>query len=336
MAIIENTNLETFFVLFACTFVFFLFIHKYLLIVLKRLSEKSKNKIDDAFILVLSAFSIYFYVFIAFTIALIQTTQISSNIKHILFSFVVLWIAHRFSSISNKFIELLFCRDNNNSAKQLLGFFSTFTKMILWILALIIILSINGVNVTTLLASLGIGGIAVAFASQKILSDLFSAFVIFFDKPFGIGDYIVVDQKDGVVEHIGIKTTKIRSLSGELIIIPNEEMTSAIIQNYKSIRERRSVVNIGVLYETPQDKLKKVTDIMKLVVDKNSNCRIDRSTLKEFSASSIDYELVFYAKVTSYKEFLETNEKILFDIFEKFKENGIEFAYPTQTLHIKK
>ena len=167
-------------------------------------------------------------------------------------------------------------------------------------------------------------------------TDLFSAFVIFFDKPFGIGDYIVVDQKDGVVEHIGIKTTKIRSLSGELIIIPNEEMTSAIIQNYKSIRERRSVVNIGVLYETPQDKLKKVTDIMKLVVDKNSNCRIDRSTLKEFSASSIDYELVFYAKVTSYKEFLETNEKILFDIFEKFKENGIEFAYPTQTLHIKK
>ena len=203
-------------------------------------------------------------------------------------------------------------------------------------MVLIIILSINGVNVTTLLASLGIGGLAVAFASQKILSDLFSAFVIFFDKPFGIGDYIIVDQKDGVVEHIGIKTTRIRSLSGELIIIPNEEMTSTVIQNYKSVKERRAVINIGVLYETPQDKLKKITTIMEDVVEKDSKCRIDRAALKEFSQSSVDYELVFYAKVSSYKEFLKTNEKILFDIFEKFKENSIEFAYPTQTLHIKK
>ena len=112
--------------------------------------------------------------------------------------------------------------------------------------------------------------------------------------------------------------------------------TSTVIQNYKSVKERRAVINIGVLYETPQDKLKKITTIMEDVVEKDSKCRIDRAALKEFSQSSVDYELVFYAKVSSYKEFLKTNEKILFDIFEKFKENSIEFAYPTQTLHIKK
>ncbi len=332
---IEDTNLVTLFILFVCLSMFFLLVHKYLLNILQKLSGKSKNKIDDVFILVLSSFSTYFYILTAFIIAITQTTQVPSNIENILFSFIVFWVAYRFSSVSNKVIELLFCKDNN-SAKQLLGFFSTFTKIILWILVLIIILSINGVNVTTLLASLGIGGLAVAFASQKILSDLFSAFVIFFDKPFGIGDYIIVDQKDGVVEHIGIKTTRIRSLSGELIIIPNEEMTSTVIQNYKSVKERRAVINIGVLYETPQDKLKKITTIMEDVVEKDSKCRIDRAALKEFSQSSVDYELVFYAKVSSYKEFLKTNEKILFDIFEKFKENSIEFAYPTQTLHIKK
>ena len=334
--ILQDINFQLFFILFFVLTIFFFLLHRYFLKTLKNISSKSKNKIDDVLILILSSFSIHFYIFLSFIVAAIYSSELPQNIQAILFSIAVAWLAYRFSGVVNECMKTLFCENEKSSIKQLITFFASFAKIIIWIIALLVILSLNGVKITTLLASLGIGGLAVAFASQKILSDLFSAFVIFFDKPFGVGDYIIVDQKDGVVEHIGIKTTRIRSLAGELIIIPNEEMTSAIIQNYKSVSERRSVINIGVLYETEKEKLKKVTDIMSKTVLKNSKCRLDRATLKEFASSSVNYELVFFAKVSSYKEFLITNEEILFDIFDQFSSEGIEFAYPTQTLYIKK
>ena len=210
------------------------------------------------------------------------------------------------------------------------------SDIIIWIIGILFILHNLGFKIGAILTSLGIGGVAIALASQNILGDIFNFFVILFDKPFRKGDFVVISNISGVVEEIGLKSTKVRALSGELVTITNTKVFSDIIQNYAKMKERRVVGKIGVIYETEEKKLKLIGDIIKKSIEKRPNTRFDRANLVNFGNFSIDFEFVYYITNPDYNLYILTQEKIFNDIFEAFKNEGIEFAYPTQKIYLDK
>ena len=215
---------------------------------------------------------------------------------------------------------------------SLLGFVA---RLILWVMVLLLILDNLGVNITGLVAGLGIGGIAVALAVQNILGDLLASLSIVLDKPFVIGDFVVVDALAGTIEHIGLKTTRIRSLSGEQLIFANNDLLKSRIRNYKRMTERRIVFSFGVVYQTPLPKLKAIKEIVSDIIIKEENTRLDRVHFKEYGDSSINYEVVYFVTVPDYNLYMDVQESINLEIFRRFAQESIEFAYPTRTVFIR-
>jgi len=210
------------------------------------------------------------------------------------------------------------------------------SKLIVWSIVLLLILDNLGVNVTTLLAGLGIGGIAVALALQNILGDLFSSLSIMIDRPFEVGDFIVVGEFRGTVEHIGLKTTRIRSLSGEQNIFSNTDLLQSRIRNFRRMSERRVEFRIGVTYQTPLEKLQKIPSILKNIITAQNNTRFDRAHFKEYGDSALVFEAVYFVLSADYNLYMDIQEQINLKIYEAFQQEKIEFAYPTRTLYINK
>jgi small-conductance mechanosensitive channel len=199
---------------------------------------------------------------------------------------------------------------------------------------LILILDQLGFDVTTLVASLGIGGIAVALAVQNILSDLFGSLSIALDKPFLMGDFVVVGDIAGTVEHVGLKTTRIRALTGEQVVVANADLLGSRIHNYKRMDQRRIVFGFGVTYDTPADKLERLPGIVREIIEAQEHARFDRAHFKAFGASSLDYEVVYFVTVADYNRFMDTQQGINLALVRHLAAEGIEFAFPTQTLHL--
>jgi small-conductance mechanosensitive channel len=208
-------------------------------------------------------------------------------------------------------------------------------KLLILIVAILLLLdNIPGVKITTLVASLGIGGVAVALAVQNILSDLFASFSIMFDRPFVIGDFIIVDDYMGTIEHIGLKTTRIRSLSGEQLVFSNNDLLKSRIRNYKRMSERRVVFTIGVLYQTPIDKLREIPVWIKNIIVTQGLTRFDRAHFRSFGDYSLIFETVYYVLDPDYNRYMDIQQAINLAICEKFESEGIKFAFPTRTIHI--
>ncbi len=178
------------------------------------------------------------------------------------------------------------------------------------------------------------GGIAIALATQSILSDLFASLSILLDRPFEVGHFIIVGDHLGSVEKIGLKTTRIRSLSGELIIFGNNDLLQSRIRNFTHFQERRVVFKFGVLYGTPAEKLKKIPGMVREIIEKTDNTRFDRAHFMAFGDYSLLFEIVYYVLSPDYTEYMNIQEKINFAILERFEEEGIQFAFPTRTVHI--
>jgi small-conductance mechanosensitive channel len=193
-----------------------------------------------------------------------------------------------------------------------------------------------GFNITTLVAGLGIGGIAVALALQNILGDLFASLSIVLDKPFVIGDFIIIDNYLGTIEHIGLKTTRIRSLSGEQLVFSNTDLLQSRIRNFKRMFERRVVFSIGVTYQTSADKLAKIPKMIKDIVESKDPVRFDRSHFKDYGDFSLNFETVYWVKSPEYNVYMDIQQAINLELYSKFEAEGIEFAYPTQTLFVTK
>ena len=225
--------------------------------------------------------------------------------------------------------------DSETRKKQAAGLI-VILNVTIWIVGFIFLLDNLGYNIGTLIAGLGIGGIAIALAAQTILGDLFSYFVIFFDKPFEIGDFIGVDDKAGSVEYIGIKTTRIRTPAGEQLICSNKDLTDSRVHNYGRMQKRRVVFKIGVTYQTSAEKLKKIDSMVKDVIDMQEEVQFDRSHFVSFGDSSLNFEIVYYILTPDYTVFMNKQQEVLFGIFEAFEKEKIEFAYPTQTLFLQK
>lgn len=220
--------------------------------------------------------------------------------------------------------------------KAAMSFLSGFAKVIVWIVGGLLVLSNLGVNITSLIAGLGIGGVAIAFALQNILADLFSSFAIYFDKPFEVGDMIVIGDYRGTVEKIGIKSTRIRSLEGEEIIISNKDLTSARIKNFGSLKERRITFSFGVVYETPIKKLESIPGIVEHILEKIPSARLDRVHFNALGASSLDFQVVYFITSSDYQTYMDAQQSINLELMRAFEKEGIGFAYPTQTLYVKK
>jgi small-conductance mechanosensitive channel len=209
-------------------------------------------------------------------------------------------------------------------------------RMILWATILLLILDNLGVDVTALVAGLGIGGVAVALAVQNILGDLFSSLSIVLDKPFVLGDFVIVGDLMGSVEHIGIKTTRVRSLSGEQLVFSNTDLLTSRIRNFGRMMERRVVFKVGVTYQTPAEKLEAIPGMIREAVEGQDKTRFDRSHFASYGDFSLDFETVYYVLSPDYNLYMDIQQAINLTIFRRFANQDIEFAYPTQTLFVEK
>ncbi len=207
-------------------------------------------------------------------------------------------------------------------------------KLLVWVAVLLVALENLGVDITALVAGLGIGGIAVALAVQNILGDLFASLTIVIDKPFVEGDFLVLGEHLGSVERVGLKTTRIRSLSGEQLIFSNNDLLNSRIRNYGRMAERRVLFGLGVVYSTPREKLEQIPQILRECVEAQERVRFDRAHFNQYGASSLDFEVVYYVLAPDYNLYMDIQQAINFAIFERFESEGIEFAFPTRTVFL--
>jgi len=241
----------------------------------------------------------------------------------------------------NKSIELsfvkYFSKESRIPLEKSIKPLMVLVKLFFWVGGILFILSNLGYNITTAIAGLGVTGIAVAIAAQGILGDLFNYFVILFDKPFELGDFIVFDDKMGVVEKIGIKTTHIRTLQGEILVVTNTNLSVSRLHNYKKMQKRRVAFTIGVTYQTSEAHVKEIPVIIRNIIETIKSVpgvTCDRSHFKTFGAFSLDFESVYYVPSPEYPKYMDVQQEINRRIFAAFKNKGIEFAYPTQTVFL--
>jgi len=210
-------------------------------------------------------------------------------------------------------------------------------KVILWTVVLLLALdNVPGIEVSALITSLGIGGVAIALAVQNILGDLFASLSIVLDQPFIIGDFITVGEYMGTVEHIGLKSTRIRSLTGEQLIFSNSDLMDSRIRNYKRMEKRRVSFTLGVTYQTAHEKLVEIPSIVQEIIEAQPQTNFDRAHFEEYGDFSLNFEIVYYMLTSDYNLFMDIQQAINLEIFRRFAEEGIEFAYPTQTVFVAK
>lgn len=312
-------------------------------IVLHRLikwAEKTPTSLDD---MIIRSFKKYF-IPLFYIGALYFNTKwltisdgMTAAIDKIALAVVMMLGAVVISSVLIYLFNKYFEKKQRNVNKLAMRWIGALIKIIIWVGTLLLYLdNIPDFDITTLVAGLGIGGIAVAFAAQAVLEDVFSFVSIFFDRPFEIDDFIVVDDLSGTVEHIGIKTTRIRSISGEQLIFSNKDLTSSRVRNYKRMQNRRIVFSIGVTYDTPIDKLKEIPSLIKQIIDDVDDTQFDRAHFFEFADSSLNFEVVYYVLSQDYSVYMNVQQAINFALKEAFDTCGIEFAFPTQTLYLQK
>jgi len=209
-------------------------------------------------------------------------------------------------------------------------------KFILWSGAVIFFLDNLGFKISAVIAGLGIGGVAIALAAQAVLKDLFSYFSIIFDRPFEIGDFIIVGDLLGTIEHIGIKTTRIRSLGGEQLIFSNSDLTDSRVRNYKRMQKRRVVFKLGVVYSTPLKVLKEIPQVIENSIKSIKDTVFDRAHFFSYADFSLVFEVVYYVLSSDYNKYMDTQQEINFLIKEEFEKRKIDFAFPTQTVYLNK
>ncbi len=223
---------------------------------------------------------------------------------------------------------------HHRGAVAAMDILSVVIRVVVWSLVLLLILDNLGINITALVAGLGIGGIAVALAAQNTFSDLFASLSIVLDRPFVVGDFVMVGEHLGTVERVGVKTTRVRSLSGEQLVFSNNDLLNSRIKNYGRMFERRVVFSLGVTYQTTAEHLKQVPTIIREAVEAQDSVRFDRAHFQRYGDFALVFETVYYVLSPEYNTYMGIQQAINLQIFEEFGETGIQFAYPTQTLYV--
>ncbi|TSJ45669.1 mechanosensitive ion channel family protein [Fluviicola chungangensis] len=305
---------------------------------IKAHSIKTVNTWDDHLIDGIERFVIpvLYISAVYFSIYYLQFTVKIRFVLHTAYLVVFTYFSLRVISSIFKKIVSSFVKKNNggiDKMEQANGLIIV-VNVLIWFIGILFLFDNLGYDITTLLAGLGIGGIAIALAAQAILGDLFSYFVIFFDRPFEIGDFIIVDDKSGTIEQIGIKTTRIRTLGGEQLVCSNTDLTNSRVHNYKRLEKRRIVFQLGVTYQTSHDQLKQIPGMVKSIIESEQDVEYERGNFSGFGDSSLNFEFVYHVLSTDFDFYMDKQEKIYLGIYGLFEQLGIEFAYPTQTLFV--
>jgi small-conductance mechanosensitive channel len=312
--------------------------------VLHRLSawaEKTETRFDDMIVI-----SVRRDVMPLLKFYLIYVSIVRLNLYPSLYTFMkgAILIVTVFYVIRFALEALIFWLDNywagegeSDPAKKKVGSaVATILRILLWAIGILIVLDNMGVEISAIIAGLGVGGIAIAFAAQALLGDIFSYFSIFFDRPFELGDFIVIGELMGQVEQIGVKTTKVRSLSGELLIISNADLTKSRVRNFKHMDERRVLFRIGVTYDTAYEILKEIPEIMKGIIGARDLTRFERCNFMEFGDFSLIFETVYFVRSNDYQLYADIRQAINLELKRVFDERKIGFAFPTQTIYLAK
>ena len=307
---------------------------------LTRTAENSQNQFDDIFIPVLQSIRRSLLGIIAFCLS-IKTIHLPEKLDTVvdavlMFSLLIQTGIAGASFLDQLLGKMLSSREEDSSRSSATGLLRFLFRTILWAILLAIFLDNLGINITALVAGLGVGGIAVALAVQNVLGDLLGSLSIVLDKPFRVGDFIVVGESLGTVEKIGIKTTRLKSITGEQLVVSNSDLLSSRIRNFKRMYERRVVFEIGVTYQTPPEALKKIKDKVAEIIQGLDGVRFDRAHFKNFGDSALVFEIVYFVLSSDYLIYMDCQEKINTELLMYFNEQGFEFAYPTQTIFVEK
>jgi small-conductance mechanosensitive channel len=337
-----NNTVQDYLIFLATVFVCLIaiiIVKKILISALKNWAEKTVTTLDDMLVKLIGKYIVPLTFFISLYLSTNLLT-LSDKVENavyvvslaIIMIFAALALARFLVFLFNRYLE----KKNQDSQTTSVKWIGVLIKIVVWIIAFLLFLDNLDIKITALMAGLGVGGIAVAFAANAVLQDLFSFVTIFFDRPFEIGDFINVGDMSGSIEHIGIKTTRVRSLSGEQLVFANRDLTNSRIRNYKRMETRRVAFTIGVTYSTGYDKLKLIPGMMKQIIDSVENTDFDRAHLKSFGDFAILFEVVYYVLSQDYALYMDVNQEINLAIKSSFDTNGIEFAFPTQSIYIEK
>lgn len=209
-------------------------------------------------------------------------------------------------------------------------------RVVVWSIGVIFLLDNIGLNISAIVAGLGVGGVAIALASRGVLEDLFSYLSIIFDRPFEIGDFIIIGDYAGTIERVGIKSTRLRSLSGEELVFSNQDLTSSRVRNYKRMDQRRICFQIGVTYETKSEQLQEMPTLIQSIIEKQEGAIFDRAHFASYGDFSLNYEIVYYVTSNDYRQYMDIQQAINFELKKELEKRGIEFAYPTQVLYLNR
>ncbi|WP_333821119.1 mechanosensitive ion channel family protein [Ohtaekwangia sp.] len=297
---------------------------------LKLLADKTTTQGDNFIVKSIERFGVpalnYFIIYAGLTY--LELSAKAENVLRIVTAVVITFFVLRLLSSTILLVLQHYIRGQENGEekiKQLAGVM-LLVNIVIWILGVVFLIDNLGYNVTTIITGLGIGGIAVALAAQNILGDLFNYFVIFFDRPFEVGDFIIVDDKMGSIEYIGLKTTRIRSLSGEQIVIGNSNLTGARIHNYKRLFTRRVIFTLNIDYRTPLEKLKLIPDLIRSVIEHEPLTKFDRSHFAAYGDWSLRYETVYFVQDPDYNKFMDIQQSININIYDALLKNEIYYV----------
>ena len=308
---------------------------------LTRLTDQTKTQWDDLVVDVLQKTRVFLFGVVAFY-AGVLVLDLPSKVENLTIKVLIIAVLAQGAIWADVLvvylIKLLVEKKTREdvSSVAMITMFGAVSRVAVWSVVMLLALDNIGINVTALVAGLGIGGVAIALASQNVLGDLFASISIVLDKPFVIGDFIIIGDMLGSVEHIGIKTTRVRSLSGEQLVFSNNDLLNSRIRNYKRMDERRIVFSIGVVYQTPYEKLSAIPGMVREIVEAQEQTRFDRAHFSKYGDFALIYEIVYNVKIPDYNAYMDIQEAINLEIFRKFQEQGIEFAYPTQTVFVAK
>ena len=311
---------------------------------LRRMTERSKTDADDVLIGALQSIGWPFYLMVAlwFAAKTVALAPAADKAIHVLFVIAVTYgmmraVVHMVDYGMTRYINRNKEEgESDEHTRAVVRNARMVAKTVVWIVGLLLVLSNLNVDVSSLVASLGIGGIAVALALQNVLSDMFSSFFIYLDKPFKVGDFIVVGENSGTVQRIGLKTTRVKTLQGEELVISNKELTTERAQNFKKLERRRVLFSLGVEYGTSAAKLEKIPALIKEIIGAIEGIEFGRCHFSGYGDFSLNFETVFHVESSSYETYMDLKQQINLAIYRAFEKEKIAFAYPTQTVYVKK
>ncbi len=331
-------------VIFVCTFFALLILRGISKTVLIRLAKRSPSDTHDFLIRVVSRTYTAILLIVALHIGAINL-ELLPELRKILKITLALSVLLQLLLWGNQLIEFLALRvvktrENRLGASDptiqtIVPILRLIGRLILFAVLLLLTLDNLGVNISALLAGLGIGGVAVALAVQNVLGDLFASLSIAIDRPFEVGDAITVNQQSGTVERIGLRTTRLRSINGEELVFPNNMLLNSQLQNMRRMKERRATFNLGVTYDTTADQIDRIPEILEKIISAQPGLRFERADFRSFGDSALIFEVIYWTESRDLSTHRELQHEINSQILRRFKQEGISFAHPTQTLYVR-